>query len=135
MSEDKMIAIVDSNDSILIWKQMEDIFPPKASNGILVSIIINQFQDIQKISWVMGEEILAIKELERLTLWDPLNNNEIFSIKSIDELYFIKKIDDKYIMCTPTGRLILFNKHMMEIQPSKGELIWTTESSIIIYPY
>jgi len=130
-----MAAIVDSKNSILIWTQLDDIFPPKVNHGSLVSIILNQFQDIQKISWVVGEETLVIKELDRLILWDPINNNEIFSMKSSDELYFVKKIDDKYIMCTPTGRLILFNQHMMEIQPSKGDLIWTTESSIVIYPY
>ena len=135
MSEGKLIAIVDSNDSILIWKQLNDTFPLKTNNGSIVSIIMNQFHDIRKISWVLGEETLAIKELDRLVLWDPLNNNEIFSIKSVDELYFVKKIDDKYIMCTPTGRLILFNQHMMEIQPSRGDLIWTTESSIVIHPH
>lgn len=130
-----MVALVDSNDSILIWKQHEDIIPPSGKNGLIVSIIVNQFHDIQNISWVLGEETLAIKELDRLILWNPINNSEIFSIKNTDDLYFVKKIEDKYIMCTPNGRLILFNEHMMEIQPSKGELIWVNESSIVVYPY
>ncbi len=130
-----MVALVDSNDSILIWKQHEDAVPPNGKNGSIVSIVINQFHDIQNICWVLGEETLAIKELDRLILWNPINNSEIFSIKNTDDLYFVKKIDDKYIMCTPKGRLILFNEHMMEIQPSKGDLIWVNESSIVVHPY
>ncbi|MHA2099605.1 MAG: hypothetical protein ACW99A_13090 [Candidatus Kariarchaeaceae archaeon] len=130
-----MTAIVDPQDIILIWKQHEDTVPPAGENGSLVSIIINQFKEIRKIAWVIGEETLVIKEENKITLWDPLNNKLVFSINTSEELYFVKKIEDKYIMCTPSGRLILFNEHMMEIQPSKGELIWITESSIIIYPY
>lgn len=135
LSEKQLVAIVDNHGTIIIWKQHDNFLPPSGKNGSLVSIVINQFENIQRIVWVHGEESLVVKETEKITLWDPYNNVPLFSITNTDDLYFVKKIEDKYIMCTPSGKLILFNQHMVEIQPSSGELIWITEASIIVYPY
>lgn len=135
LSEKQLVAVVDDHDTIIIWKQHDNFLPPSGRNGSLVTVIIDQFQNIERIAWVYGEESLVIKEPDKMTLWDPYNNVPLFTIPNTDNLYFVKKIEDKYIMCTPSGKLILFNQHMVEIQPSSGELIWQTQSSIVVYPF
>ena len=78
LSQKQLVAVVDSHDTIIIWKQHDNFLPPSGKNGSLVSIVINQFDNIQRIAWVFGEETLVIKESNKITLWDPYNNTSLF---------------------------------------------------------
>ncbi|MHA2250402.1 MAG: hypothetical protein ACXAD7_08565, partial [Candidatus Kariarchaeaceae archaeon] len=126
-------AVADVNGCIVIWQQTTDI--SQKIEGSLISIIVNQFQNIKQVRWILDQEKLLIRHDSVCTIWDPFENEEICSIECDRPVFFTREFEEGYANVYSDGSIEVYGKGYTKTTPKSSGLIWNRSDSIVVYPF